>query len=153
MSAAVPPILLLVEDNPDDVLLLRRALRKCRTAVLLRVAEDGDQALGRLQAALAGTGGEREPLPALVLLDWKLPRRSGHEVLCWIRARPELDALPVVVFTSSAEPADVRAATAARANSYLQKPSTADALALLLEATLDYWLNHHIRPGEPTSNP
>lgn len=138
------PTVLLAEDNPDDVVLVRRAWRRCNLAVGLQVVTDGEAALHYLQGQ--GQYGDRQrfPLPSLLLLDWKLPRQTGLEVLRKVRGDPVHDQLPVVILTSSSEDEDVRAAYAARANSYLLKPVTSDALAALLSSAGKYWLEFNV---------
>jgi CheY-like chemotaxis protein len=130
---------LLVEDNRDDALLIGRAFRKAGLAPPAHV-EDGEAAVAYL--AQAATDGDRapSPLPALVLLDLKLPRKSGLEVLAWLREHDTLRRLPVVVLTSSREAPDVRRAYDLGANSYLVKPVDARALLQLVETLGLYWL-------------
>jgi CheY-like chemotaxis protein len=110
-----------VEDESADRLLLSAAFAKAAPGVRLRVALDGAEAI----AYLAGEGGyadrERHPMPQLVLLDLKLPKVSGLEVLRWIRSQPALRQLPVIMLTSSQEPSDLDQAYALGANSYLVK--------------------------------
>ncbi|MBI2949500.1 MAG: response regulator, partial [Verrucomicrobia bacterium] len=114
--------LLLVEDSEDDVFLMRRALKEADVINPLLVVEDGQEALDYL----GGTGKYRDrteyPLPAVVFLDLKLPYKSGHEVLKWIRQQKEFEALVVIVLTSSNEPYDLSKSYALGANSYLVKP-------------------------------
>jgi len=97
------PVLLLVEDNPDDVLLARRAVKKAALPVSMQVVEDGDEAVAYLEGSGRFGDRVRHPLPALVLLDLKLPKRPGLEVLRWVRSRPELDTTPVVVLRFEGE--------------------------------------------------
>jgi len=138
--------ILLVEDDPNDVLLIQRASSKARLAYPIQIVEDGEVAV----AYLAGRGQyadrERYPLPALMLLDLKLPRKSGHEVLSWLRQQPGLKRLPVVVLTSSQEPSDVNRAYDLGANSYLVKPVTFDALQEMVRTIGLYWLTLNVRP-------
>jgi len=82
----------------------------------------------------------RQPAPRLVLLDLKLPRKSGFEVLVWVRQRPELRTLPIVIFTSSAHDHDVHRAYELGANAYLVKPSSLDQLFETVKAIKDFWL-------------
>jgi CheY-like chemotaxis protein len=142
---------LLVEDNPDDALLTRRAFTKAGIPKLLQVVEDGERAV----AYLAGNGDfadrDRFPLPLLVLLDLKLPRRSGFEVLEWLRVQPGLRRLPVVVLTSSDQSADVNRAFDLGANSYLVKPVKFDALLDMVKALNLYWLLLNEKPELQTS--
>src|SRR4051794_31783945 len=127
-SVPAPSTVLLVEDNVDDRLLTQRAFRKSGTAAQLRVVGDGDEAVAYLEGEGAFADRGAHPQPGLVLLDWKLPRRSGREVLQWIRRQSTLAALPVVVISSSREQEDVDAAYAAGCDSFLQKPVLFDKL-------------------------
>jgi len=115
-------VILLAEDDDADVLLLCRAFAKAGVTNPLQVVSDGEQAV----AYLAGQGGyadrERHPLPALVLLDIKLPRRSGLDVLAWMREQPGLRRIPVIVLTSSEQPADISCAYDAGAHAFHIKP-------------------------------
>ncbi|HZH42951.1 MAG TPA: response regulator [Lysobacter sp.] len=136
---------LLVEDSADDRFLLERAIRRAPVQVTLSTARDGDEAVDYLAGAGEFTDRERHPLPALILLDWKLPKRTGREVLEWLRARPRFLTLPVVVLTTSAEVQDVHEAYAARANSYLPKLGNSGELAELMACTLVYWLRFNLQ--------
>ncbi|HEY1227632.1 MAG TPA: response regulator [Ramlibacter sp.] len=135
---------LLVEDNLDDVLLTRRAFRKAGLASALQVAGDGDEAVAYLAGDGAFADRQAHPLPSLVLLDWKLPRRSGREVLQWVRAQERFTGLPVVVLTSSREQEDIDQAYSAGANSYIQKPVLLEKLAELSERLHAYWLETNV---------
>jgi CheY-like chemotaxis protein len=138
--------ILLVEDNPHDVLLLRRAIRHANLACSLEVAPDGEIALDYLSGQGKYADRDRYPLPALILLDLKLPRKSGHEVLAWLRLQPGLGRLPVVIFTGSHETSDVSRAYDLHVNSYLVKPVTPRALVQLVQRLGEYWLLHNERP-------
>lgn len=137
---------LLVEDNPDDVILIQRAFRKARIVSPLRVVTDGEQAMAYLDGSGTYADRHHNPLPVLILLDWKLPRKNGLEVLAWIRSRPDLKELPVVVLTSSREPSDIRSAYGAGANSYLLKPVDFANLLALVEGLGLYWLVLNVPP-------
>src|SRR5688572_12392047 len=100
--------ILLVEDNEDDVFLMRRALTTAGVTNPVFVVETGPNAVDYLSGAGAYQDRKTYPLPAVVFLDLKLPLMSGHEVLAWIRAQRQLEGLLVVVLTSSSEPSDVR---------------------------------------------
>ena len=137
---ASPTNILLVEDDPNDALLLERAFRKAGLLYPLSIVRDGDQAVDFLQGTGKYKDRVRYPLPRLMLLDLKLPRRSGHEVLKWVRSRPGLKRLPVIVLTSSSEPRDIVAAYDEGTNSYLVKPSNAELLAQMVSQLEKYWL-------------
>lgn len=129
--------ILLVEDDHNDVLLIKRAFQKVNIANPIIVVNDGEQAI----SYLAG----REPyvdraLPMLVLLDLKLPRKTGHEVLEWLREQSTLKRLPVVVLTASSESSDINRAYDLGANSYLVKPVTFDSLVQMVKTLNLYWL-------------
>src|SRR5262249_15234759 len=124
--------ILLVEDNPDDVELTLRALRKNDLRCQVDVAADGVEALDYLRGPHA--------LPAFVLLDLHLPRLSGHEVLERIRKDPRTRLLPVVVLTSSREKEDLERCYALGANSYVRKPVDFDAFKAVAQQLGTYWL-------------
>lgn len=132
--------ILLVEDDTNDVLLFRRAYHKCKLANPLQIVGDGEEA----QDYLAGSGKYADrvsyPLPALVLLDFKLPRMSGLEVLAWMRSQAGLKRMPVVALTSSRERSDVNRAYDLGINSYLVKPVAFDNLMQLVKALGLYWM-------------
>jgi len=115
-------IILLVEDNPDDVELTLRAFKKCNIANEVVVARDGVEALDYLFGTGAYAGRDLSVMPAVVLLDLKLPRIDGLEVLRRLRADERTRCLPVVVLTSSNEDQDVVNSYQLGANSYIRKP-------------------------------
>lgn len=127
---------LLVEDNSDDERLTRRALRAYES-VMLEVAHDGQEAIDFLCRCGA-------MLPALVLLDLKLPKQGGIDVLRWIRAKEGAACIPVVVFSSSAEYSDRLECERLHANSFVQKPLDFDSYLDTIRRTVDYWLNINI---------
>lgn len=137
--------ILLVEDEPNDVALIQRAFRKARLVNPVHVTRTADEA----ETYLRGNGdyGEVDEYrdPALILLDLKLPGRSGHEVLRWIRSRPELTQVPVVILTASREGADIERAYALGANSYLQKPASFERLMDMVETLNLYWMVLNVR--------
>ncbi len=136
--------ILLADDDSNDVFFMRRAFEKARLLNPLRVVADGEAAIQYLSGE--GEFGNREkfPLPSLLLLDLRMPRKSGFEVLQWVRKQPGLRRLPIVVLTSSRNGPDVNRAYDLGANSYLMKPPGAEALRDMLEGFNGYWLasNH-----------
>jgi CheY-like chemotaxis protein len=133
-------LILLAEDNSTDVLMIRRAFAKANLQGTLEVADDGDKAVAYLSGQGKFADRESHPLPVLLLLDLKLPRRSGFEVLAWVRQQAELKRLPVVVLTSSQESTDINRAYDLGANSYLVKPVDFDALLHMVKGLGLYWL-------------
>ncbi len=133
-------IILLVEDNPSDVGLTQRALAKSHVSNELVVAEDGQEALDYLFGAGAYAGREMTELPALVLLDLKLPRVDGLQVLRQIRADDRTRRLPVVILTTSKEEQDVAQSYDLGANSYVRKPVDFTQFAQAVEHLGLYWL-------------
>ena len=144
--------LLLVEDDPNDVMLFCRAKDKAKLANPLQVVSDGDAAI----AYLGGQGQYADrsvyPFPTLMLLDLKLPRKSGLEVLEWLRQQNGIHRLPVVVMTSSKESADVGKAYDLGANSYLVKPVAFDTLLAMVRALGMYWLILNENPELPNED-
>jgi two-component system response regulator len=133
-------IILLVEDNPSDIGLTQRALGQSRVANELVVAEDGQEALDYVFGAGAYAGRDVAEQPALVLLDLKLPRASGLEVLRRIRADERTRRLPVVVLTTSKEEQDIAASYDLGVNSYIRKPVDFNQFAQAIQQLGLYWL-------------
>jgi CheY-like chemotaxis protein len=138
--------ILLVEDSPDDVFFMKRALNKSAATVSVQVAEDGQVALDYLSGVGAFASRAEFPLPALVLLDLRMPRVPGFEVLRWLRSRDEFDCVPVVVFSSSREESDMRKAYALGANSFLVKTGDSGQFSTLVRTMTEYWLNYNEVP-------
>jgi two-component system response regulator len=135
------PLILLVEDNPDDVELTLRALKAHAGPLEVEVARGGQEALERL----VGTR-RLDRMPAVVLLDLKLPGLDGLGFLRRVRSQPATAHLPVVVLTSSREERDVDACYQLGANSYVQKPIDSVAFAEAVRALGRYWLDLNILP-------
>lgn len=148
---STPPHLLLVEDDENDVFFLRRALQSAGAAVQLHVATDGRQALDYLHGRNGFEDRIQHPLPALVLLDLKVPYVSGFDVLRQIRADPKLRKLIVVVFTSSSLDSDVVQAYEIGANSFLVKPSRLEEQKEVASLLVRYWLQTNLTPPIKTA--
>ncbi|MFZ5895748.1 MAG: response regulator [Myxococcota bacterium] len=143
--------ILLVEDNPDDVTLTLRALKKNAISNPVVVANDGEQALDWLFCR--GAYSERDPAdqPSIVLLDVKLPRIDGHEVLRAIRANAQTRLLRVVMLTTSREEQDVIESYSLGANSYIRKPVDFDEFIRVVGQIGLYWLLMNEPPPTPSS--
>ena len=132
--------ILLVEDNPSDAELTLRALRKARVANEIHVVKDGAEALEFLFGREAATGGTFPLPPRVILLDLKLPKVDGLEVLRRIKADARTAAIPVVVLTSSREESDLVASYHLGANSYIVKPVDSDKFFEAVHQVGLYWL-------------
>ncbi len=146
MKTEMYPILL-VEDDPNDVALIQRAFDNARVANSLCVLDDDEQALGYLRGTGRHADRKAHPLPIMLLLDLKLPRTSGLEVLAWIRSQPDLKRLPVVVLTSSRQSADINRAYDLGVNFYLVKPVDFASLVEMVKAVDLYWLLLNEKPS------
>ena len=135
-----PSVILLVEDNPDDEALTCRSLLKEPLPLEIVVVRDGQQVLDWLFGAGEFRGRDVSELPALVLLDLKLPRVDGFEALERIRADPRTARVPVVVFTSSAEVRDIVRSYELGANSYVCKPVGFPEFSDTVRTLGRYWL-------------
>lgn len=127
--------ILLVEDNPDDIKLTQRAFNKCNLfedSCELVVVKDGAEAIEYLNTSV---------LPKLILLDLKLPKMNGFEVLDYIRSNERTKLIPVIILTSSREEKDVKKAYRLGANSYIRKPVNFNRFYELTQEIGNYWLN------------
>jgi CheY-like chemotaxis protein len=123
--------LLVVEDNPTDVMLLQEALRASGNTQEPDIARDGEEAMTHLRGPAMR--------PDLVLLDLNLPRKNGREVLAEVKADPELCSIPVIVLTSSGAPPDIDFAYTHHANAYVRKPLGLDRLTEFAGTLRDFW--------------
>jgi len=144
-------VILLAEDREDDILLIRKAFRKAFVNNPLHVVRDGEEAISYLSGEGIYSNREEFPLPDLLLLDLKMPRVDGFEVLMWIRAQPELSSLRVVVLTSSDQLRDVNRAYKLGANSFMVKPVDFEDVVHMSKFLTVYWLGMSKTPE--TSRP
>jgi len=133
--------ILLVEDDPNDALLVRMAFQRTRSGIPLIILPNGLEAINYLQGEGVYADRAKYPIPDIILLDLKMPLMSGFDVLRWIRERPGLKSLPVIVLTSSVQDADARTAYDAGANSYLVKPTDFNELVESIKTLGDFWLD------------
>lgn len=134
--------ILLVEDDPGDVLLTEEAFRECCPQCELHVVQDGEAALDHLRRAR-----QKDGLPALILLDLNMPRMDGLEFLDRIRADPVLRPIPVVMLTTSKRPEDVNACYHRHVNSYLVKPVDLDHFFAMIRSLVDFWFEKAVLPS------
>ncbi len=138
--------ILLVEDNPNEVFLIERAFHRAKIANPLQIVGDGEAAVKYLSGQPPYEDRNAHPLPMMMLLDLKLPRKTGHEVLEWLRQQPGIRRLPVVALTSSKQPTDINRAYDLGVNSYLVKPVTFDRLVEIVRAFDLYWISFSEKP-------
>jgi two-component system, chemotaxis family, response regulator Rcp1 len=128
--------ILLVEDNPSDVILTQIAMRECKIANHLQVASDGEQALRILRGLDEYAN---SPRPDLILLDLNLPRMDGRELLAELKADESLRTIPVVVLTTSDAERDVVQSYELHANAYITKPIDMDQFVRVVRALDEFW--------------
>lgn len=142
-------LVLVAEDNPDDALLLRRAIDKAGVVARVKIVSDGEEMLLYLQGLGAYSNRATSPLPSIIILDLKMPRKSGLEVLQWISENPAVSVVPTIVLSASNLEGDVRAAYDLGANTYFVKPTTFDELVETMRMLEKYWKKAaKIRPIE-----
>src|SRR5215813_6909592 len=132
-------VILLAEDREDDVVIIRRAFLQGRILNPLYVVRDGEEVISYLSGEGKYSNRAEYPLPELVLLDLKLPKLDGFEVLRWLRTQPALSGLRVVVLSSSESIQDVNLAYALGANSFLVKPTDFNEFVEMSSFINDYW--------------
>src|SRR5258705_4711509 len=134
-------VILLAEDREDDIALIRKAFARAYVLNPLQVVRDGEEAIAYLSGEGKYSNRAEFPLPDLLLLDLKMPRVDGFEVLQWIREQPSLSSLRIVVLTSSNQLRDVNRAYQLGANSFLVKPLDFQNFRSLSKMIEGYWLN------------
>ena len=139
--------ILYAEDDENDAFLIQRAFRQAEIINPLVIVSDGSAAIDYLSGIGNYSQREEHPLPCLVLLDLKMPGKSGLEVLEWKLNQPSLSTLPTLMLTSSSQERDIRQAYSLGANGYMLKPNTPGDLLLLAKAIKDYWLNRNLHVG------
>jgi CheY-like chemotaxis protein len=133
-------VILLVEDLEEDILLVRRAFAGASFDNLLHVVRDGEEAIDYLEGHGHYSNREEYPLPQLILLDLKMPKIDGFDVLAWLRQQPGLRAIPVVVLTSYNHSRDVDRAYALGASSFLIKPLDFQQHTHHTKLLHDFWM-------------
>jgi CheY-like chemotaxis protein len=141
-----PPTILYVEDEENDVFLLRLAFTRARLTHPVHNAVDGAEAIDYLAGAGPFADRTRHPLPSLVLLDLNLPKKSGFEVLEWVRQQPQFASLPIVIYTSSVALVDRDRAGLLGATDYLVKRSDVNEIAELARSLAERWLLPNAAP-------
>ncbi len=138
--------ILIVEDDPNDILLIKRAFQKASVRNPLQTVSNGEEAVMYLLGQGKYEDKSLYPTPSLLLVDLKIPRKSGFEVIEWIKKQPQLKKLLVVILTSSKETHDIDRAYDLGANSYLVKPVTFKELEGMVKRLDQYWLKLNVTP-------
>jgi len=141
--------ILYAEDDDNDTVLVARAFQQAALANPLVVVPNGDEAIDYLSGAGRYSDRARHPLPCLALIDLNMPGKTGLEVLKWIRGRPPIRTLPVLILTSSTHESDVKNAYLQGANGYLVKPGGPAELLAMVKAIRDFWLEQNRPPQLP----
>jgi len=137
---------LLAEDDENDVSFLKRAFGHAEITNPLHVASDGQVAIDYLSGAGEFSDRNAYPLPGLLLLDLKMPRKTGMDVLRWIRSQANLRSLPVIMLTSSVHPQEIAAAYETGANAFVTKPSGTPERTELARLIKGFWLSFNQLP-------
>ena len=135
--------ILLVEDEPSDVFLMRRALKSAQITNPMQIAGDGQEAINYLSGAGKFSDRAQFPVPSIIFLDLKLPYKTGFEVLDWIRGQEHLNQTLVMVLTSSSEERDISQCYKLGARTFLVKPPNAAMLTELMVSLRDFWVRHN----------
>jgi len=138
MAQMIP--ILVVDDSKDDVFFLCRAFEKAGLNYSINHVLDGEEAVDYLSGENGFTDRSRYPLPALMLLDVKMPKLNGFDVLEWLLTRKDLEKLPVVMFSSSFQPEDIEKAKALGATDYLSKPTGFEGFEQVVQTIASRWL-------------
>jgi len=147
-TMATPLRILVVEDDPDDTLLLQRAFASAPSHVPIHYVQDGQEAIDFLKAQPPFDNPIEQPLPTLVLLDLKMPRMDGFDVLEWLWRQPGQNRIVAVVFSSSNQREDINRAYALGARSYFVKPADPSQFIDIVRQLQAYWLEHNVLPGD-----
>jgi len=137
---------LVAEDDPNDVFLLRRAFQKAGVANPIVVFHNGPEAIDYLSSEAPPASGQSENRPALFFLDLKMPLMDGFDVLIWLRAQPAAKRMPVIVLTSSNQEKDIEHARQLGADDYRVKPQQFEDLIQIVQEVRDRWLKLHSNP-------
>lgn len=138
------PVLLVAEDNVLDAMLMERLVERCGALFRMIHVEHGEAAIDYLAGRGAFADRNKHPLPQLLLLDLKMPRKDGFAVLRWRRETPALARLPIVVFSSSNLQTDISQAYALGANSYVVKPTDPVRLERMVRALHEWWVEFNV---------
>jgi CheY-like chemotaxis protein len=139
--------ILVVEDDPDDQILIEEALKQNQLSGGLRFVGDGEECMDYLYNRGKYADKRNSPRPDLILLDLNLPRKDGREVLVEIKANPVLKGIPVIILSTSTDSEDILRSYGSGAASYIKKPDSFDSLLKAFSAVRDYWFGSVTLPS------
>ena len=139
--------MLIAEDDPSDLALLIRALRNAGVPVNLQITRDGEEIVRYLEGRGEFTDRAKHPFPDLIVLDLKMPKLSGIEVLRWLRDHPDFACFPKIVLSGSSVEKDVEEAYALGVNTFFTKPGGFLELRTLMKHVVEYWLRSQLPVG------
>lgn len=145
-------VLLLVEDDENDIVLVRKAIESAGAGHSVHAVHDGEQAIQYLQGLGEFADRRKYPVPNVVLTDLKMHKMGGFELLKWLRTNPLFSVIPTIVYSSSAMDEDVREAYQLGANSYICKPTSLSGLVDTLRILYEYWERCECSPIGPRSD-
>ena len=131
--------ILVVEDNPEEVILMQKAFKKTELGIAIQFVSNGEEAIDYLSGVDRFSNRSNHPEPDVVIMDLKMPRKGGFEVLEWFRNLQEGALIPIIVLTSSNRDADIQRAYSLGANSYFLKPTSFEEFRNLMKTIYDYW--------------
>lgn len=131
--------ILVAEDDPNDVHLLQRAFRKNGINNPVQTCSDGEETIAYLRGEGKYANREAFPVPEVIFLDIKMPKKTGFDVLQWLQTHKECAVIPTIVLTSSDQQTDIQRAYQLGANSYLMKPASFDDLVKMTNVVFEYW--------------
>jgi len=131
--------ILIAEDNENEAILVKHALGMAKITNPIQMVQDGQEAIDYLSGNGQFANRRRFPFPSVLMLDLKMPRRSGFEVLAWLREHPQYSVIPSIVLSNSSQPEDIRLAYERGANSYIVKPQDLNDLVRIFRDTYEYW--------------
>ena len=146
-------VILVAEDDPNDLELLRHVVSENGVEVNFQAAQDGEQVIDYLRGATQFADRSAHPLPDIVVLDLKMPRVNGFEVLQWLRQHPGLASIPVIVLSGSGLESDIREAYRLGANTYFTKPGQLAELRKIVGSLIDYWRRSQRSPVTADDEP
>jgi CheY-like chemotaxis protein len=139
MGATERMLILVADDDPDDILLLKQAFQRNGIGLPVHACANGAEAIAYLQGEGEFADRDKFPFPRFLFTDLKMPRCSGFELLQWLANHPDCKVIPAIVLSGSAEEIDVKRAYQLGANAYFQKPSSFDDLVSLVKIAAEFW--------------